>query len=71
MNELLNALINRLVRFVSMTVSGIAFLTTGAFRKIIRRRSGISFNAALVLLLLAILIIPFAMNYTAHLLAGN
>ena len=71
MNELLNALINRLVRFVSMTVSGIAFLTTGAFRKMTRRRSGVSFNAALVLLLLAILVIPFAMNYTAHLLAGN
>ncbi len=73
MNELLNALINRLVRFVSMTVSGIGFLTVGMFRRIIRRRSGISFNAGLVLLLLllAILIIPFAMNYTAHLLAGN
>jgi hypothetical protein len=71
MDELLNALINRLVRLVSMTVSGIAFLTTGMFRRIIRRRSGICFNTALVLLLLAILIIPFAMNYTAHLLAGN
>jgi hypothetical protein len=54
-----------------MTVSGIAFLTRGMFRRVIRRRSGISFNAGLVLLLLAILIIPFAMNYTAHLLAGN
>ena len=71
MNELLNTLINRLVRLVSMTVSGIAFLTRGMFRRVIRRRSGISFNAGLVLLLLAILIIPFAMNYTAHLLAGN
>jgi len=54
-----------------MTVSGIGFLTVGMFRRIIRRRSGFSFNAGLVLLLLAILIIPFAMNYTAHLLAGN
>ncbi|MEI8385360.1 MAG: hypothetical protein WCF51_05285 [Nitrosomonadaceae bacterium] len=71
MNELLNTLINRLVRFVSMTVSGIAFLTRGMFRRVICRRSGIGFNTALVLLLLAILIIPFAMNYTAHLLAGN
>ena len=61
MNELLNTLINRLVRFVSMMVSGIGFLTVGMFRRVIRRRSGISFNAALVLLLLAILIIPFAM----------
>ena len=67
MNELLNTLMNRLVRLVSM----IGFLTVGMFRRVIRRRSGISFNAALVLLLLAILIIPFAMNYTAHLLAGN
>lgn len=71
MNELLNALINRLVRFLAMTGSGIAFLTIGMFRKMTRRRSGVSFNAALVLLLLAILVIPFAMNYTAHLLAGN
>ena len=71
MNELLNVLINRLVRFVSMMVSGIGFLTVGMFRRVIRRRSGFSFNAGLVLLLLAILIIPFAMNYTAHLLAGN
>jgi len=54
-----------------MTVSGIAFLTRGMFRRVICRRSGIGFNTALVLLLLAILIIPFAMNYTAHLLAGN
>lgn len=71
MNELLNALINRLARFLAMTGSGIAFLTIGMFRKMTRRRSGVGFNAALVLLLLAILVIPFAMNYTAHLLAGN
>ncbi|MCX7184768.1 MAG: hypothetical protein NTW90_05985 [Nitrosospira sp.] len=69
MDHLLTAIKNRIIRLGSTFLFGIAFLTTWVFRRITRRRAGISFNAALLLLLAAILLLPFAMNYTAHLLA--
>ncbi|MDO8438592.1 MAG: hypothetical protein Q7S69_10630 [Nitrosomonadaceae bacterium] len=71
MNPLLTAIKNQITRLGSTLLFGGVFLTTWVFRKITRRQAGISFNAALILLLVAILLVPFAMNYTAHLLAGN
>lgn len=67
MGRLLIAIKNQIVEFSSTIV----FLIIWVFRKITRRRAGISFNAALLLLLAAILLVPFAVNYTAHLLARN
>jgi hypothetical protein len=71
MDHLLTAIKNRIIKLGSTFLSDIAFLTTWFFRRITRRRrAGISFNTALLLLLAAILLLPFVMNYTAHLLAG-
>lgn len=70
MNHLLAAIRTRMTRLGSTLLSGAAFLAIWAFRRITRRRAGISFNATLLVLLAAILLLPFAMNYTAHLLAG-
>lgn len=70
MDHLLTAIKNRVIRLGSTFLFSIVFLTTWIFRRITRRRAGISFNAALLLLLAAILLLPFAMNYTVHLLAG-
>lgn len=71
MDHLLTAIKNRVIRLGSTFLFSIVFLTTWVFRRITRRRARISFNAALLLLLAAILLLPFAMNYTAHLLARN
>jgi len=71
MNHLLTAIKNQITRLGSTLLFGGIFLTTWIFRKVTRRQAGISFNAVLLLLLAAILLLPFAMNYTAHLLAEN
>ena len=71
MDHLLTAIKNRVIRLGSTFLFSSVFLTTWVFRRITRCRARISFNAALLLLLAAILLLPFAMNYTAHLLARN
>ena len=71
MSYLLTAIKKQIVKIGSALLVGGVFLATWVFRKITRRQAGISFNAALLLLLAAILLVPFAMNYTAHLVAGN
>lgn len=55
---------------ISLTVlAGSIWLVVRLFRKIARGESGISINAALLGLLAAILLIPFAMNFSAHLIS--
>ena len=69
MSYLPTAIKRQIIKISSALLVGVVFLTTWIFRKITRRQAGISFNVALLLLLAAILLLPFAMNYTAHLMS--
>lgn len=69
MSYLLTVIKRQLIKIGPAFLENSIFLTRWIFRKITRRPAGISFNTALVLLLAAILLIPFAMNYTAHLMS--
>lgn len=47
---------------------GLVWLGVWIFRKIMRGEIGISINTALLALLVVILLVPFAMNLSAHFL---
>ena len=49
---------------------GLISLIVWIFKKIARGEIGISVNAAVLITLAAILLIPFAMNFSAHLISG-
>jgi hypothetical protein len=54
----------------SAVLLGLIWLIVWIFKKIARGEIGISVNAALLITLAAILLVPFAMNFSAHLLSG-
>ena len=54
----------------SAVLLGLIWLIVWIFKKIARGEIGISVNAALLITLAAILLIPFAMNFSAHLISG-
>ncbi|MBA4143851.1 MAG: hypothetical protein H0X43_12895 [Nitrosospira sp.] len=51
-------------------VLGLVLLIAWFFRKIARGEIGISVNTALLALLAAILLVPFGMNFSAHLISS-
>ncbi|SFN44222.1 hypothetical protein SAMN05216386_0985 [Nitrosospira briensis] len=54
----------------SAVLLGLIWLIVSIFKKVARGEIGISVNAALLMTLAAILLIPFAMNFSAHLISG-
>lgn len=54
----------------SAVLIGFLWLLVWIFKKIARGEIGISINAALLVMLAAILLVPFAMNFSAHLISG-
>jgi uncharacterized membrane protein YqjE len=50
---------------------GLIWLVVWIFKNIARGEIGISVNAAVLVVLAAILLIPFAMNFSAHLISGK
>ncbi|SFO22742.1 hypothetical protein [Nitrosospira briensis] len=54
----------------SAVLLGLIWLIVWIFKKAARGEIGISVNAALLMTLAAILLIPFAMNFSAHLISG-
>lgn len=56
---------------ISLTVlTGSVWLAVRVFRKIARGEINIGVNAALLALLAAILLVPFAMNFSSHLISA-
>lgn len=54
-----------------VVLSGLIWLIVWIFKKIARGEIGISINAAVLVVLAVILLIPFAMNFSAHLISGK
>ncbi len=54
---------------VSLVVIGLGWLLVWFFRKMARGELSIGVNTALLVMLLAILVIPFALNFSAHLIS--
>lgn len=53
---------------VSLVVICLGWLMVWFFRKMARGELSIGVNTALLVMLLAILVIPFALNFSAHLI---
>jgi hypothetical protein len=54
---------------VALLSLGFFWLTAWLFQKIRRREIGVSVNTALLLLIAALLLVPFGMNFSAHLIS--
>lgn len=52
-----------------LAVAGLGWLVAWLFRKMARGELPISVNTALLIMLAAILVIPFALNFSAHLIS--
>jgi hypothetical protein len=60
-----------LVLIISAAVIGLVWLLAWFFIRVLRGEIDISVNAALLILLAAILVVPFAMNFSAHIIANS
>lgn len=58
------------VIIISVVLIGILWLAVWILRRIARGEIGISANTALLVVLAVILLVPFAMNFSAHLISG-
>lgn len=54
---------------VSLVVVGLGWLVVWFFRKIARGELPIGMNTALLIMLAAILVIPFVLNFSGHLIS--
>jgi hypothetical protein len=55
----------------SAAVIGLVWLVAWLFIRVMRGEIDIGVNTALLILLAAILVVPFAMNFSAHMLANS
>jgi hypothetical protein len=53
-----------------LTLAGFFLLVVWFFRKMARGEIGMGSHVALLVLLAAMLLVPFAMNFSAHLISG-
>ena len=60
-----------LVLIISAAVIGLVWLLAWFFIRVLRGEIDIGVNTALLILLAAILVVPFAMNFSAHILANS
>jgi hypothetical protein len=60
-----------LVLIISAAVIGLVWLLAWFFIRVLRGEIDISVNTALLILLVAILVVPFAMNLSAHIIANS
>jgi hypothetical protein len=60
-----------LVLISSAVVIGLVWLVAWLFIRVIRGEINIGVNTALLILLAAILVVPFAMNFSAHMIANS
>jgi hypothetical protein len=60
-----------LVLIISAAVIGLVWLLAWFFIKVLRGEIDIGVNTALLILLAAILVVPFAMNFSAHMIANS
>ncbi len=60
-----------LVLIISAAVIGLVWLLAWFFLRVLRGEIDISVNTALLILLAAILVVPFAMNFSAHIIANS
>jgi len=60
-----------LVLIISAAVIGLVWLLAWFFIRVLRGEIDIGVNTALLILLVAILVVPFAMNFSAHILANS
>jgi hypothetical protein len=62
---------DNLLLLVSAAVIGLVWLVAWLFMRVMRGEIDIGVNTALLILLAAILVVPFAMNFSAHILANS
>jgi hypothetical protein len=55
----------------SAAVIGLVWLVAWLFIRVMRGEIDIGVNTALLILLAAILVVPFAMNFSAHMIANS
>ena len=60
-----------LVLIISAAVIGLVWLLAWFFIRVLRGEIDIGVNTALLILLVAILVVPFAMNFFAHMIATS
>ena len=60
-----------LVLIISAAVIGLVWLLAWFFIRVLRGEIDISVNTALLILVAAILVVPFAMNFSAHMIANS
>jgi hypothetical protein len=60
-----------IVLIISAAVIGLVWLLAWFFIRVLRGEIDISVNTALLILLAAILVVPFAMNFSAHIIANS
>ena len=60
-----------LVLISSAAVIGLVWLVAWLFIRVMRGEINIGVNTALLILLAAILVVPFAMNFSAHMIANS
>jgi hypothetical protein len=60
-----------LVLIISAAVIGLVWLLAWFFIRVLRGEIDIGVNTALMILLAAILVVPFAMNFSAHMIANS
>ena len=60
-----------LVLIISAAVIGLVWLLAWFFIRVLWGVIDIGINTALVILMVAILVVPFAMNFSAHILANS
>lgn len=62
---------DNLLLLVSAAVIGLVWLVAWLFMRVMRGEIDIGVNTALLILVAAILVVPFAMNFSAHILANS
>ena len=60
-----------LVLIISAAVIGLVWLLAWFFIRVLRGEIDIGVNTALLILVAAILVLPFAMNFSAHMIANS
>jgi hypothetical protein len=60
-----------LLLIISTAVIGLVWLVAWLFIRVMRGEIDIGVNTALLILLAAILVVPFAMNFSAHMIASS
>ena len=60
-----------LVLIISAAVIGLVWFLAWFFIRVLRGEINISVNTALLIMLAAILVVPFAMNFSAHMIANS